>query len=305
MRHFSQQIIQSIEQFLGQSLSDVSLDLADPPNPQLGDLALACFPISKLLKTSPVEVSRKLADADWDLEQTRESLRPFLLEEAHEVSEAILQGDPRKVCEELGDLLMNVFLQARVAEEQNDFTLEKIAEEISDKLIRRHPHVFGDANAENPEEVRKQWERIKQEEKNEDGEATEVRSTIRSLPASLPALSRADRVGKMVAELTGSTAGALAKVEEERFELAEALAEGDEAAVEHEIGDLLFAVSSVARKCGVDPETALNRALRRFEDRFRTVDRQLGDRPHASLEELEEWYQQGKWDEGIGQESQG
>lgn len=257
---------------------------------------------------SIIDRLRSPGGCPWDLEQTRESLRPFLLEEAHEVSEAILQGDPQKVCEELGDLLMNIFLQARVAEEQSDFTLEKIAEEISDKLIRRHPHVFGEAKAENPEEVRKQWERIKQEEKNENGEATEVRLTIRSLPASLPALSRADRVGKMVAEVGfdwPDSAGALAKVEEERFELAEALAEGDKAAVEHEIGDLLFAVSSVARKCGVDPETALNRALRRFEDRFRTVDRQLGDRPHASLEELEEWYQQGKWEEGKGQESQG
>ncbi len=244
----------------------------------------------------------------WDLEQTRESLRPFLLEEAHEVSEAILQGDPQKVCEELGDLLMNIFLQARVAEEQGDFTLEKVAEEISDKLIRRHPHVFGDASADSPSEVREQWERIKQEEKSATGEATEPRATIRSLPASLPALSRADRVGKMVAEVGfdwPDSAGALSKVEEERDELAEAMSEGDAAAIEHEVGDLLFAVSSVARKCGVDLEAALNRALSRFEDRFRSVDRRLGDRPHASLEELEEWYQQGKWDEGKEQESQG
>ena len=99
---------------------------------------------------SIIDRLRSPGGCPWDLEQTRESLRPFLLEEAHEVSEAILHGDPQKVCEELGDLLMNIFLQARVAEEQKDFTLEKIAEEISDKLIRRHPHVFGDANAENP-----------------------------------------------------------------------------------------------------------------------------------------------------------
>ena len=257
---------------------------------------------------SIVDRLRSPGGCPWDLEQTRESLRPFLLEEAHEVSEAILQGEPQKVCEELGDLLMNIFLQARVAEEQGDFTLEKIAEEISDKLIRRHPHVFGDASASSPREVREQWERIKQEEKKAGGDSEESRSTIRPLPASLPALSRADRVGKMVAEVGfdwPDSSGALSKVEEERDELVQALSEGDAAAVEHEIGDLLFAVSSVARKCGVDPEVALNRALGRFEDRFRSVDRQLGNRTHASLEEIEEWYQQGKQGEGEGQESQG
>ena len=112
-----------------------------------------------------IDQLRSPGGCPWDLEQTRESLRPYLLEEAHEVSDAILSGDPKLVCEELGDLLMNTFLQARVAEEQEEFSLDRIAEEISDKLVRRHPHVFGDAVANDPEAVRQQWEKIKAEEK--------------------------------------------------------------------------------------------------------------------------------------------
>ena len=257
---------------------------------------------------SIVDRLRSPGGCPWDLEQTRESLRPFLLEEAHEVSDAILSGEPRQVCEELGDLLMNIFLQARVAEEQQEFTLESIAEGISDKLIRRHPHVFGDAQADDPQAVREQWERIKQEEKKDKGNEQEYRATIRPLPASLPALSRADRVGKMVAEVGfdwPDPAGALSKVAEEHQELNEAVSQDDQAAIEHEIGDLLFAVTSVARQCGVDPEVALNRSLNRFEERFRVVDQNLGSRTAAPLSELEEWYQQGKLNEDEERESLG
>ena len=250
-----------------------------------------------------VDQLRSPGGCPWDLEQTRESLRPFLLEEAHEVAEAIVAGNPQEVCEELGDLLMNIFLQARIAEEKSEFTLEKVASGISDKLIRRHPHVFGEATAEDPQAVREQWEKIKREEKEDSGQ----RSTIRPLPASLPALSRADRVGKMVAEVGfdwPTAEGALQKVTEEAQELSEAMEQNCTEAVEHEIGDLLFAVSSVARKHGVDPEVALNKSLIRFEERFRHVDIHLGDRSNATLDELESWYQKGKIAEESGQESE-
>ena len=253
---------------------------------------------------SIVDRLRSPGGCPWDLEQTPESLRPFLLEEAHEAAEAITSGDSAQLCEELGDLLMNIFLQARIAEEENRFTLEDIAEAISEKLIRRHPHVFGDAEAADPEAVRQQWERIKREEKQTD---PQKRTTIRPLPASLPALARADRVGKMVAEVGfdwPGPEGALDKVREEQRELTEAVHEKDPQAIEHEIGDLLFAVSSVARQCRVDPEVALTKSLERFENRFRNVDRNLGDRPSAPLDELENWYQQGKIDENTERESE-
>ena len=125
---------------------------------------------------SIIDTLRSPGGCPWDLEQTPESLRPFLLEEAHEVAQAIEEGDSEHICEELGDLLMNIFLQARIGEEENTFSLNDVAENISDKLIRRHPHVFGDADAADPEAVRRQWEEIKQEEK---GETETARNTGR------------------------------------------------------------------------------------------------------------------------------
>ncbi len=241
-----------------------------------------------------IDQLRSPGGCPWDLEQTRESLRPYLLEEAHEVSDAILSGEADRVCEELGDLLMNIFLQARVAEEQGEFTLDQIADEISDKLVRRHPHVFGDAVADDPDAVKRQWDQIKSEEKGASGEES---ATIRPLPSSLPALSRADRIGKMVARVGfdwPEVNGAMAKVAEESSELKEAIANGSTEEITHEIGDLLFAVSSVSRQCGIDPEAALNASLKRFEARFSHVDDALAGRSSAPLEQLEEWYQRGK-----------
>lgn len=235
----------------------------------------------------------------WDLQQTPETLRPFLLEEAHEAAEAISGADPVKICEELGDLLMNIHLQARIAEEHGQFTLEQLAEGISAKLIRRHPHVFGDGEAKDSAAVRRNWDRIKQQEK---GEEEGRPATIRPLPASLPALSRADRVGKMVAEVGfdwPDVDGALGKVEEELAELKEAIDSGDREAIGHELGDLFFAASSVSRKLDFDGEQALIDALERFRQRFKEVDTQLDQRRSQpeqkfELEQLEEWYQQGK-----------
>ncbi len=237
---------------------------------------------------SIIDTLRSPGGCPWDLEQTPESLRPFLLEEAHEVAQAIEEGDSEHICEELGDLLMNIFLQARIGEEENTFSLNDVAENISDKLIRRHPHVFGDADAADPEAVRRQWEEIKQ-----------------PLPASLPALCRADRVGQMVAKVGfdwPDSTGAMEKVKEELDELHEAVAKGVPEEIEHEIGDILFAVSSVARKVGVDPEVALSRSLSRFEERFKVVDQKLGERESAPLDQLEEWYLEGKEIQNRNQE---
>lgn len=249
-----------------------------------------------------VDRLRSPGGCPWDLEQTSESLRPFLLEEAHEVAEAILEGDPLHLREELGDLLMNIHLQARIAEESDTFTLEDVARQIADKLVRRHPHVFSDVEASDSEAVRKNWEKIKQEEK---GQSQENPATIRPLPASLPALLQSDRVGKMVASVGfdwPDVTGAIEKVTEEFEELKEAIEAGDQDQCYHELGDLLFSVSSVSRKLGLDGEQALLDALSRFGNRFSYVDKNLKPGQEFSLDQLETWYQEGKKQEPSDEE---
>ena len=248
----------------------------------------------------------------WDREQTPESLTSYLLEEAHEVAEAIREGDPDALAEELGDLLLNVFLQARIGEERRTFTLEEVGRKISDKLVRRHPHVFGDGDARDSEEVRATWEEIKRQEKPDSVDP----SVLRKLPASLPALERAQRWGVMAAEYGfdwPTMEGPLAKVREELAECEEALslpqpasAKADAsvqdasardalpqdasaqhvappAAISHrqqrlheELGDLLLSVTSVCRHCDVNAEAALSDALQRFKTRFGSVEAALG-----------------------------
>jgi len=211
----------------------------------------------------------------WDREQTPESLIPFLLEEAHEATEAIEGGDPVEIRGELGDLLMNIFLQARIAEERGSFTLSEIAEEISEKLIRRHPHVFGDGVAEDSDAVRRNWEAIKRREQGT--EETEA-SVLRPLPASLPALARGDRIGRMAAELGfdwPNGDGPLEKIGEELVELRQVHAGGDPDRIESEVGDLLFAATSYCRKQGIDPERALRGSLERFARRFQRIESEL------------------------------
>lgn len=236
-------------------------------------------------KETPIEASlRRLKDivdrlrspggCPWDLEQTPESLKPFLLEEAHEVADAIDAGVPSDLREELGDLLMNIFLQARIAEEREQFTLGEIADGIADKLIRRHPHVFGEGEAEDSSAVRRNWEAIKKQEKGDQPDP----GAIRPLPASLPALSRGERVGRMAADVGfdwPDAEGPLAKIREEVEELCSAHQSGQREQTEAELGDLLFAITSFARHAEIDSEAALKRALERFTQRFRHVEPQL------------------------------
>lgn len=226
----------------------------------------------------------------WDLEQTAQTLKPFLLEEAHEVADALDRNDPADLCEELGDLLLNVFLQARIAEELGQFTLAEVADGISEKLIRRHPHVFGGAEAADSAAVRKRWEEIKRHEKGVGPAAPE--SALRPLPASLPALLQAERVGSMAADVGfdwPDADGPLRKVEEELAELRQARAEGDPVRIEEEFGDVLFALTSVGRHLGIDTERSLRAALERFRARFRRIERHLrpnGSQDPADLEAL-------------------
>jgi MazG family protein len=218
----------------------------------------------------------------WDREQTPESLRPCLLEEAYEVLEAIDRKAPGALREELGDLLLQVVFHARIAEERGDFTMADVLATLVAKLRRRHPHVFGDARVESAAAALQQWEAIK---RAEPGQAP---SALDGVPRALPALQRAQRVQRGAARVGfdwTSPAAALDKVREETAEVEAALAAGDPRAVAAELGDLLFAAVNVARLAGADAETALGDATGRFAERFRHMESEAGQggRDLASL----------------------
>jgi MazG family protein len=215
-----------------------------------------------------VQVMARLRAPDgcpWDREQTHESLRRQLLEEAHEVLEAIDSGDPAKIRDELGDLLIHVVFHSQIAEDSGDFTVDDVARGTVEKLVRRHPHVFGDVQADTPEAVVKNWDQIKSEEKDH------AHAIDEEIPPTLPALLRAYKVQRR-AGAEGfdwrSAEGAMAKVKEELGEL-ESAATPEE--IESEIGDLLFAVVALASQHGVDTETALRGTTKRFADRFEAL----------------------------------
>lgn len=213
----------------------------------------------------------------WDREQTPRSLRPYVLEEAHEVAEAIDGGCWDDLREELGDLLLQVAFLARIAEEEGRFRFEDVANAISAKLERRHPHVFGDAEASRVEDVWRRWDEIKRAEKagpKVDGGGPPV-SRLDGIPRGLPALGRAALVADKASRAGfdwPQPAGILDKLVEEVEELRAALAGGDRDHAEEELGDLLFAAASLARRLKIDPEGALARATTKFAERFRRVE---------------------------------
>jgi MazG family protein len=233
----------------------------------------------------------------WDRAQDPHTLKPYIIEEAYEVCEAIEGGDPAVLRDELGDLLFQVVFQSQIAKEQGHFDLNDVVDAISDKMERRHPHVFGDETALTAEEVAEHWEQRKVKEKGRKG-------LLDGVPKSLPALRKARRVTDKAA-LIGfdwpSIDGALAKVEEEIQELAEARESRDPAAIEHEFGDLLFALVNVGRFLKVDPEDALRGTLARFMRRFEYVEQSLRDTGRsledASLEQMEAYWQEAKLNE--------
>jgi MazG family protein len=231
----------------------------------------------------------------WDREQTHSSLRALLVEECHEVIDAIERVDDANLREELGDLLLHVVMHAQMAAERGAFTLEEISAGICEKMIRRHPHVFGESQAADTEAVLQQWEVIKRQEK---GEATGV---LDGIAASLPALLRAQTVQKKAARVGFDWPDAepvFAKIEEETAEIREALARDDQAAVEAEIGDLIFSAVNLSRKLGVDAETALTGTIKRFTARFRRIEETLGAEGRrledTPLEELDRLWDQAK-----------
>ena len=218
----------------------------------------------------------------WDREQTLASLRPFVLEEAYEVVDAIDRGDLAGLEEEIGDLVLEAVFLAQVAHEQDAFEIRDALDAVCAKLVRRHPHVFGDGDgAASPltaADVKRQWEAIKADERAAAGRPP---SALGEIPESLPALLRACRIGKRAATVgfdwTAPGEGE-AKMDEELGELRAARAEGSPRDVEEELGDVLFAVANLARHLDVDPEAALRAANRKFSARFRTLEQRFRDR---------------------------
>ncbi len=250
-----------------------------------------------------VEVMDRLLAPDgcpWDREQTLGTLKSYLLEETYEVLEAIEQGTPRQHCEELGDLLMQIVFQSALRAAEKAFTIDDVVRGIRDKLVRRHPHVFGDARVKDSGEVLQQWAVLKEKEKAAAGE--KQRRTLDGVPVALPALTRALRVSERASQVGfdwPDAAGCRDKVVEEIGEVDRAVAANDPAArVEHEIGDLLFAVVSLARKLGHDPEAALRNATARFTKRFEYIEDRLEERgkkpADSDLEEMDALWNEAK-----------
>ena len=230
----------------------------------------------------------------WDREQTRETLRPFLVEETYEVLDALDAGDPAHIREELGDLLFQVVFHAEIARECGEFSMADLLEALITKMTRRHPHVFGDRPVSSAAEALAQWEAIKGAEKH-------GASALAGVPRALPALHRAQRVQHKAARVGfdwSDAAGALEKVREELGEVAEALRQGDGTALRDELGDLLFSVVNVARLSSVDPEGALHAAVDRFSRRFASMEEAARDEGREltglSLAELEELWTRAK-----------
>jgi nucleoside triphosphate diphosphatase len=229
----------------------------------------------------------------WDREQTNKSLVPALIEEAYETAEAARSHNDTHFREELGDLLLLVVMHAQIASETGRFGIEEVIGQVSDKLIRRHPHVFGTSEARDAGAVLKQWEAIKREEKNSD------LHYLASLPKALPALVRAQKAQSKAARVNfdwTALRDVMAKVEEELRETKEAIQSQQAENIEHEIGDLLFAVVNLARKCKIDAENALQSATDKFvarfnrlEDELRTRGKRLGDVDLAEMDAI--------WDE--------
>src|SRR5437763_3963187 len=210
----------------------------------------------------------------WDREQTNESLLPPLIEEAYEVAGAIRARDDANLREELGDLILLALMHSEIANETGRFNVDQVLEEVTAKLIRRHPHVFATSDVKDADGVVKQWEAIKHEEKKSGATG----HYLASLPAALPALVRAQKAQKKAARVNfdwTQLSDVVAKVDEELAETKDALASGDNAAIVDEIGDLLFAVVNLARKSGLDAEGALQQATDKFVARFNQLEDEL------------------------------
>ncbi|HWD60718.1 MAG TPA: nucleoside triphosphate pyrophosphohydrolase [Stellaceae bacterium] len=236
----------------------------------------------------------------WDREQNFATIAPYTIEEAYEVADAIERGDMAALKDELGDLLFQVVFHARMAEEAGHFAFDDVAEAISDKMLRRHPHVFGDAEIVSVAAQNEAWEAHKAKERAASGAGESV---LDGIALAYPALLRAGKVSRRAARIGfdwPDARGVIAKVNEEIAEIdAELTAGGDQSRLEDEVGDLLFAAANLARKLDIEPETALRRATAKFERRFRAVETRAAERGVGrGLDALEALWQEVKKEEG-------
>ncbi len=243
-----------------------------------------------------IEIMARLRDPQggcpWDLEQDFASIAPYTIEEAYEVADAIARGDLQELRDELGDLLLQVVFHAQIARERGLFDFDAVAAAICDKLVRRHPHVFGGETIADAAAQSARWEELKRVERLGRAQA----GALDGVPVALPALTRARKLGRRAAQVGfdwPDAAGPRAKVDEELAELDAARLEGDPARVEDELGDVLFAVANLARHLQIDPERALQRTSRRFASRFAHVERavrarggEIAGTPAAELDRL-------------------
>lgn len=232
----------------------------------------------------------------WDAEQTHTSLKRYLLEETYEVIEAIDSGSDPLLQEELGDLLLQPVFHAAIAEERGAFTMEQVMATLADKLIRRHPHVFGDQEIRDSAAQVANWEKIKKEEKG-----AERRSALSGIPPHLPALMKAQKISEKASRVGFDwehVDQVMAKVLEELHEFEEAMALGSQERMEAELGDLLFAIANLGRFLALDPEEALRKTINRFQTRFSHIENRLHadgrQLQETSLEEMEQLWQEAK-----------
>ncbi|HVR42696.1 MAG TPA: nucleoside triphosphate pyrophosphohydrolase [Thermoanaerobaculia bacterium] len=232
----------------------------------------------------------------WDREQTMETLRPFVIEEAYEVTHAIETGDREALREEVGDLLLQAVFISEIAREEGSFDVGDAVTSIHDKLVRRHPHVFADVDAKDAETVLTNWERLKSEERREKNEGV-----LSGVPAALPALLKAYRLTEKAARVGfdwQNPEDVFAKLDEEVGELREAIARKDEHQIEHELGDVLFTIVNVARKMGIDAEQALQRSNAKFIRRFEHVESRLREEgksfDRTNLQEMDSFWNEAR-----------
>ena len=242
----------------------------------------------------------------WDREQSYATLRGYLLEEAYEVAQALDDGDESALCEELGDLLFQIVFLSRIGKENGAFTADDVVQSIAAKMVRRHPHVFGGAQIRDSGDVLRKWEEIKREEQREksDAGAAGRAGVLDGVPAALPALLKAYRIGTKTARVGffwKSDHQILEKIDEELAELRDSMAESHRDGVREELGDLMFTLVMLARHAGIDPEDALEHSNRKFMGRFRRLEEILrtegGEVDESSMDRLEQIWQQVKGEE--------
>ncbi|HEX8948836.1 MAG TPA: nucleoside triphosphate pyrophosphohydrolase [Dissulfurispiraceae bacterium] len=245
-----------------------------------------------------VDIMARLRSEDgcpWDREQTRETLKPYLIEEAYEVLEALDEGNSQGLKEELGDLLFQIIFHAQIAKERGEFDINDVIQKISEKMISRHPHVFGDERFETSGEVLKQWD----ERKKEEGKLRE--SLLEGVPKELPSLLRAHRLQSRASKVGFDwkrLEDVMDKLEEELGEFRAALAHKDKAAIEDELGDIFFVLVNISRFVGVNPEDALRKTIAKFISRFRYIEKNAAEEGKGlsdmTLEEMDALWEEAK-----------